>query len=77
MSKVLSLLLVSCVLAVGVTLAVAADYAFIGNHNSMVFHHISCRHVSKMQETSKVFFETAQAAKTAGYRPCKVCWPTI
>ncbi|MCE7700122.1 MAG: hypothetical protein K8E24_015280, partial [Methanobacterium paludis] len=53
----------------------SASGAYIGNSNTKVFHHASCRYVSKMNSENKVSFNTRQDAINAGYRPCKVCDP--
>jgi len=49
--------------------------SYIGNSNTGKFHYSSCRWVSKMYDSHKVYFERRQDAVNAGYVPCKVCNP--
>lgn len=48
---------------------------YIGNSNTGKFHYASCRWVSKMYDSHKVYFESREEAIDAGYVPCKVCRP--
>jgi hypothetical protein len=50
-------------------------YSYVANANTGVFHHSSCRYVSRMADYNKVYYNTRKAAINAGYRPCKVCCP--
>jgi methylphosphotriester-DNA--protein-cysteine methyltransferase len=55
------------------TIAYASSY--VGNARTHKFHYDSCRYVSQMNESNKVWFETREEAIAAGYVPCKVCRP--
>ena len=46
---------------------------YIGNNNSKVFHKESCSYLP--DEENRVYFETWEDAKDAGYRPCNHCNP--
>ena len=48
---------------------------YVGNANSLIFHHAGCSSVAKMAESNKVCFSTRDEAIAKGYRPCKVCKP--
>ncbi len=51
------------------------EYPYIGNRNSMKFHHYYCDSVKDMKEKNKVYFKTREEAIEAGYVPCKRCRP--
>ncbi len=48
---------------------------YIGNKNSDIFHYSWCSSVMEMSEKNKVPYNSRNAAKTDGYRPCKRCNP--
>ena len=48
---------------------------YVGNSDTKKFHLSTCRYVSQMSSSHKVYFNTRQAAINAGYVPCKVCKP--
>ena len=45
----------------------------IGNRNSKKYHETWCSSVSDMKEKNKVNFDSAEAAKASGYKPCSRC----
>lgn len=47
--------------------------AIVGNKNSKIYHLPTCSGAQRMLEANKVFFATASAAKSAGYRPAGNC----
>ncbi|MCL2227301.1 MAG: thermonuclease family protein [Oscillospiraceae bacterium] len=53
--------------------AVSAEYSFIGNRNSEIFHSPDCR--SLPAEHNRVHFISREAAIDAGHRPCGICRP--
>ena len=48
---------------------------YIGNKNTMKFHHSYCSSVNDMKESNKVPFDSREEAISAGYVPCKRCNP--
>ena len=52
---------------------VAAEYQFIGNRNSEIFHSPDCR--SLPAEHNRVHFLSRESAIGAGHRPCGICRP--
>ena len=53
--------------------SVSAPY--IGNRNTMKFHHSWCSSVKQMKESNKVGFNSRTEALNQGYVPCKNCNP--
>lgn len=51
------------------------EYPYIGNRNSMKFHHYYCDSVKDMKDKNKVYFKTREEAIDEGYVPCKRCNP--
>lgn len=49
--------------------------AQVGNRNSKVFHTPDCHSAARMSLGNLVYFPDAEAARAAGYRPCKICHP--
>ena len=47
----------------------------IGNKNSKIYHYPDCGSVKKMKDKNKVYFNSFEEARAAGYRPCKNCNP--
>lgn len=45
----------------------------IGNRNSKIYHEPGCSSVNDMKEKNKVNFDSAEAAKSKGYKPCARC----
>ena len=43
--------------------------AYIGNVNTLKFHHTSCSSLPK--ESNRIYFDNRSAAVDAGYEPCK------
>jgi PGF-CTERM protein len=71
--------LLFAVIIVGLVLAssfgvTASDY-FVGSKNSDVYHYPDCYWADKIKHENLVYFDTAEDAINAGYRPCKVCKP--
>jgi hypothetical protein len=50
---------------------------FVGSINSDIYHYPWCQWAKKILPENEVWFNTAQEARDAGYRPCKVCNPPI
>lgn len=59
------------------TLALAADYKFVGSKKSDKYHYPSCVWAKKIKPENLRTFRTAREAQAAGYVPCKVCKPPI
>ena len=55
------------------TVQETAEYSFIGNKNSLVFHLPTCR--SLPAEHNRIYFQTRDEAVDAGHRPCGICSP--
>jgi len=63
------------VLFLGVYLAFAADYKYVGSVKSNKYHYPTCRGALKIKPENLVTFKTAKEAVEAGYVPCTVCKP--
>ncbi len=48
---------------------------FVGSVNSDVYHYTWCSYADRINAENKRYFSSSQAARAAGYRPCKVCKP--
>lgn len=48
-----------------------AAYVVHGNYKSRIYHNSGCRYFNCKACT--VVFRSAEEARSAGYRPCKVC----
>lgn len=48
---------------------------FIGTTSTRVFCHPTCGHSLRARPENRVDFSSEEEARTAGYRPCKVCRP--
>lgn len=59
----------------GEHLTVTAEYYYIGNARSEVFHRMTCNSVEKMSNGNKVTLYTPGQAEHENYRPCKNCSP--
>ena len=52
-----------------------SEASFVGNKSSKKYHLPSCSAVEKISPDNRVALESVDAAKAAGYEPCKVCRP--
>lgn len=50
----------------------AMAFAEIGNKRSGIYHRDYCSHVSRMNESNKVYFNSKADADASGYRPCNL-----
>jgi methylphosphotriester-DNA--protein-cysteine methyltransferase len=57
------------------SIALAADYKYVGSKKSDKYHYPSCKWAQKIKPENLVTFTSAQEAIKAGYVPCKVCRP--
>ena len=48
---------------------------YTGSDTTSIYCYPSCRHARRTSRQHEVRFHTAQEARDAGYRPCKVCRP--
>ena len=48
---------------------------FVGSKNSDVYHYPDCSSAKQIKEANKIWFNSVEEAKAAGYRPCKKCNP--
>lgn len=55
--------------------APSAEFTYIGNRNSHVFHLPNCAGVKSMSDKNKVEFTTREEAIAEGYTPCSQCEP--
>ncbi|MBQ7454754.1 MAG: hypothetical protein IJS69_06880 [Selenomonadaceae bacterium] len=51
------------------------DTPYIGNANTMRFHHRNCRSVNEMNPDNQRPLNSREEAINAGYVPCKRCKP--
>jgi DNA-entry nuclease len=52
------------------------ETTYIGNRNTLKFHYPSCKSVSSMKESNKVYFNKSREEIIGlGYVPCKNCTP--
>ena len=59
----------------GEQLTCTAEYHYVGNHKTEVFHRMTCNSVAKMKRDNEVIFFTREQAEYEQYRPCKNCSP--
>ena len=52
-----------------------ADSKYIASDPQDPFHRLGCRWARKIDEETKEWFPTYEAAVGDGHRPCKVCRP--
>jgi hypothetical protein len=48
---------------------------FIGSRSSHIFHEKRCYLVDTIAQVNREFFNTAEEARRANYRPCRICKP--
>ncbi len=48
---------------------------FVGSSTSKKYHLPDCRYALKIKQENKVYFQSAEEAKSQGYLPCKSCHP--
>ena len=48
---------------------------YTGSDTTNIYCYPSCRHARRTSARHEVRFHSAQEAREAGYRPCKVCRP--
>ena len=48
---------------------------YVGSVNSDKYHKPSCEWAQKILPKNEVWFDTAEQARQAGYKPCKTCRP--
>ncbi|MNL19945.1 hypothetical protein D3C87_1411710 [compost metagenome] len=53
----------------------SAEYSILGNRNSGKFHYPSCKWAQKISVANRVGYASADAARAAGMKACKVCRP--
>lgn len=61
----------SLLLVLGMACAVMAAGELHGNAKSRIYHNSSCRYYTCRNCT--VIFASAQEARAAGFRPCRIC----
>jgi len=52
-----------------------AGVRYLGSDSTDIFCYPTCRHARRVTEPHLVTFRSADAARDAGYRPCKLCRP--
>ena len=52
-----------------------AGVRYMGSDSTNIYCYPSCRHARRTTAAHEVRFHSAQEARDAGYRPCKVCKP--
>lgn len=57
------------------TTTVPNEINYIGNSNTKKFHYPSCKSVSDMKESNKVYINNKEDLINHGYVPCKICKP--
>jgi O-6-methylguanine DNA methyltransferase len=50
---------------------------YFGSDTTKIFCFPTCRHARRVTETHLVHFHSEAEARSAGYRPCKVCRPAV
>lgn len=59
------------------SLALAADFKYVGSKKSNKYHYPTCKWAQKIKPENIVTLKSAKDAKAAGYVPCKVCKPPL
>lgn len=57
--------------------AFAGSPAYVGSRKAAPFHRLACSFAARISHESAVYFETREAAITAGHRPCEFCVPQL
>jgi O-6-methylguanine DNA methyltransferase len=52
-----------------------AGQRYVGSDTTRIYCFPTCRHARRVQPRHTVSFSSAAAARSAGYRPCRVCRP--
>jgi O-6-methylguanine DNA methyltransferase len=55
--------------------AAGAGVRYTGSDSTNIYCYPSCRHARRTSARHEVLFHSAQEAREAGYRPCRVCRP--
>jgi len=50
-------------------------YLYVGSINSNVYHYPYCGNAAQIHPQNRIWFTSAEDARSQGYRPCKVCKP--
>jgi len=58
-------------------LSITAKDPLIGNSALNIFHLTDCEWVKKILNKNRVTFMSTTEATHAGFKPCRICWPTI
>jgi methylphosphotriester-DNA--protein-cysteine methyltransferase len=48
---------------------------YTGSDTTRIYCYPSCRHARRTQARHEVRFRSAEEARAAGYRPCRICRP--
>ncbi len=48
---------------------------YVGRADWHVYHHLRCKYARRIERDNLVAFSSANAARAAGYVPCKICRP--
>lgn len=59
----------------GEQITCTAEYQYVGNLKTKVYHRMTCNSVAKMKKDNEVVFFTREQAEYEKYRPCKNCSP--
>lgn len=59
------------------SLALAADFKYVGSKKSSKYHYPTCKWAQKIKPENLITFKSAKDAQAAGYVPCKVCKPPL
>jgi len=55
----------------------AAAAAYVGSSRSRLYHRKSCEWARRIGTANRIMFDSAAAAREAGYAPCGVCHPPV
>jgi hypothetical protein len=50
-------------------------YSVVGNAESLKFHRYGCEWAQKMSRANRRTFASSAAARAAGFKACRTCWP--
>ena len=50
-------------------------YLYVGSVSSDVYHYPYCGNAAQIYPENRIWFTSAEDARSQGYRPCKVCRP--